>query len=85
MSNTAQTISLIASLVIVFGAQTAWILRAFVQVDNRLDRVDGRLDRMDIKVDAGLARVETRLDELKTEIVRDHGERIARLEERARA
>ena len=47
MSNIAQTITVIASLVIVFGAQTAWILRAFVQVDKRLDRIDVRLDRIE--------------------------------------
>jgi hypothetical protein len=71
MSNIAQTIAIIASMVVIFGAQTAWILRSFAQLDQRLDRMDSRFDRMD-----------TRLDELKTEIVRDHGERIAKLEER---
>ncbi|MGO9903482.1 MAG: hypothetical protein ACLP0J_28230 [Solirubrobacteraceae bacterium] len=48
MSNVAQTIAIIASLVVIFGAQTAWILRSFVGVDKRLDRIDTRLDRVEV-------------------------------------
>lgn len=62
MTNTTQTISIIASLIVVFGAQTAWVLRAFVQVDKRLDRIDTRLDRVEVVLgDHGqqLARIET--------------------------
>jgi hypothetical protein len=64
MSNVAQTVAVIASLVIVFGAQTAWILRSFVQIDKRLDRIDARLDRIEIVlVDHGerITRLEERL------------------------
>jgi hypothetical protein len=77
MSNAAQTIAILGGLVIVVGIvvslQTFWIARS-------LDKVDAALGKLDAKIDTGLARLDTRLDELKTEIVRDHGERIARLE-----
>jgi hypothetical protein len=78
------------------GLQTFWVNRSLGKVEDALQetrvelkgdlgRLDAKLDaglaRLDGKLDAGLARVDARLDELKTEIVRDHGERIARLEQ----
>jgi hypothetical protein len=92
VSNVSQTWAIIGALAVIFGAQTAWILYAFAQVNKRIDEVKGDLGKLDDKIDTGLARlddkidtglagVDTRLDELKTEIVRDHGERIAKLEQ----
>lgn len=85
MSNVSQTWAIIAALAVIFSAQTAWILYAFARVNKRIDElkddVGGQIGRLDARLDAGLAKVDARLDELKTEIVRDHGERIAKLEQ----
>jgi hypothetical protein len=95
MSTLATMITMIgATLAIVslaVGLQTFWINRSLGRVEDAVKdtrtelkgdiaRLDTGLVRLDAKVDAGLARLDARLDELKTEIVRDHGERIAKLE-----
>jgi vacuolar-type H+-ATPase subunit H len=126
MDNVSQTIAIIASVVIIFSAQTAWILYAFAQVNKRIDElkddvtkhvdemrsdvhkridevkddvtkhvdemrsdVNKRIDEVRGEVKEArdemkgmFAEIRTSLEDLKTEIVRDHGERIAKLEER---
>lgn len=69
---------------LVFAAialQTFWVSRSLGKVERSVEALKGELGKLDTKLDAGLARVDARLDDLKTEIVRDHGERIAKLEQ----
>ena len=63
------TIGAMAGIV---GLQSFWIGRSLDEIRLRIDRVELRLDR-----------IELRLDRIETSVLRDHGERIARLEERA--
>jgi hypothetical protein len=62
-----------ALLLAVIGAQAFWIARA-------LDALRGELHRGFDGVDQRLERVEGRLDRVENVVLRDHGERIARLE-----
>ncbi len=70
----AQTASIVAALGAFTGMQAFWIARA-------LDRVHAALDRLDVRLD----RVDARLADLEGHVFRDHGERIARLEQRGAA
>jgi hypothetical protein len=71
-----QTFTLGALLIAVVGAQAFWIGRALdglrAEMYRGFDAINTRLDRL-----------EARLDRLEAVVLRDHGERIARLEERA--
>ncbi|MGD0386293.1 MAG: hypothetical protein ABSB73_09170 [Solirubrobacteraceae bacterium] len=90
MSTLAATITVIgATLAIVslaVGLQTFWINRSLGRVEDALKDVrtelKGEIKETRIEWKGDITKVDVRLDELKTEIVRDHGERIARLEER---
>jgi hypothetical protein len=68
MSNLAQTITVIGTMLVLIATVVG--IQTFW------------ISRSISKVEDGLAKVNKTLDEMKTEIVRDHGERIAKLEER---
>jgi len=70
MSNTASTITIIASFVGLFGLQAFWFTFMLGQVGQRLDSIERRLDR-----------IEARLDDM-FRVLLEHGERITKLEER---
>ena len=91
-----QALTIVAALLGVVGVQTTWVVHAlerfeamvdarfeavdarFAQVDGRLDRIDARLDRIDDRFD----RIDNRFDRLEQDVIRDHGQRISRLEAR---
>ena len=52
--------------------------RRFEQVDRRFEQADRRFEQVDRRFD----RIDARLDRIEHGVVREHGERIARLEER---
>lgn len=57
----------------------------FAQVDARFDRMDDRFDRMDERfdrMDERFDRMDDRFDRLERDVIRDHAERISRLEAR---
>jgi hypothetical protein len=58
--------------------QAVWIGRLFDTMNSRFDLIDQRLNRMDQRFD----RIDQRLDRIEATVLRDHGERIARLEAR---
>jgi hypothetical protein len=60
-----------AVLLPTMSMQTFWVVRVLNRIEDRLDRMDVRFDRMD-----------DRFDHFDRTIVRDHGERISRLEAR---
>ena len=76
------------------GAQAFWVARAldgltsamdrgFAHVDRRFEEVDRRFEEVDRRfeqIEGRLGRIEGRLDRIETNVLRDHGERIARLE-----
>jgi len=63
--------TMIGAMAGIVGLQSFWMGRA-------LDDIRGRIDRIELRLD----RIELRLDRIETSVLRDHGERIARLEER---
>jgi hypothetical protein len=65
----AQAATIVSALAAFTGLQALWISRALDRVYAALDRIDARIDR-----------VEARLDRLEGIVLRDLGERIARLE-----
>lgn len=91
-----QVLTIIAALLGVVGLQTTWVIHAlerfearvdvrFAQVDGRfaemsarLDRMDDRFDRMDDRFD----RMDDRFARLEEDVIRDHTQRISRLEAR---
>jgi len=78
--NDAQTWTLIGGFLAILVAMSGLVLR-IVQV-----QIEGLRNEMQAgfaAINGRLDRLETRLDRLETIVVRDHGERIARLEERA--
>lgn len=84
-----QVFTIVAALLGVVGVQTTWVVHAlerfevrvdarFAQIDGRLDRMDDRFDRIDDRFD----RIDDRFDRLEQDVIRDHGQRISRLEAR---
>jgi hypothetical protein len=67
----AQAATIVSALAAFTGLQALWISRALDRVYAALDRLDARLDH-----------VEGRLDRLDGVVLRDLGERVARLEAR---
>ena len=63
--------TMIGAMAGIVGLQSFWLGRSLDEIRLRIDRVDLRLDR-----------IEVRLDRIETSVLRDHGERIARPEER---
>ena len=65
----AQATAIISAFAVITSLQAFWISHALDRVYARLDGVNGRLNRID-----------TRLDQMESRVLRDHAERIARLE-----
>jgi hypothetical protein len=65
----AQAATIVSALAAFTGLQALWISRALDRVYAALDRIEARLDR-----------VEARLDRIEGVVLRDLGERVARLE-----
>ena len=65
----AQVATIVSALAAFIGLQTLWISHALDRVYARFDGLDARLDRIDL-----------RLDRIDGVALRDHAERIARLE-----
>ena len=65
----AQAVTIVSALAVFTGLQAFWIARALDRVHAELDRIHARLDRID-----------ARLDRIEGIVLRDHAERIARLE-----
>jgi len=66
-------------------ARFAQVDGRFSQIDARLDRMDDRFDRMDDRfdrMDDRFDRMDDRFDRLEQDVIRDHGQRISRLEAR---
>jgi hypothetical protein len=77
--NSLEILTAVAAVLLpTMSMQTFWVVRALNRIDDRLDRMDDRFDRMDDRFD----RMDDRFDHLDRTIVRDHGERISRLEAR---
>ena len=78
MSNTAQTWTIlgagVALLGLVIGLQTYWVARS-------LDRLEARVDRLE----AAILALHDDVRQVKDLLLRDYGERLARLEEKAGA
>lgn len=73
-----QVWTMIGAMAGIVGLQSFWIGRSLDEIRLRIDRVDQRIDRVELRLD----RIELRLDRIETSVLRDHGERIARLEQR---
>jgi len=65
----AQVATIVTALAAFMGLQTLWISHALDRVYARFEGIDTRLDRIDL-----------RLDRIDGAVLRDLGERIARLE-----
>jgi hypothetical protein len=65
----AQAVTIVSAMAAFTGLQALWISHALERVYARFDAVDARLDR-----------IEARLDRIEGAVLRDHAERIARLE-----
>ena len=74
----AQAATIVSALAAFTGLQAVWISHALDRVYARFDGIDARLDRIDARLD----RMDARLDRVEGVVLRDHGERIARLETR---
>jgi hypothetical protein len=71
-----ETLTAVAAIVVpMISLQTFWIARGFSGLERELG---GRIDRIERRLD----RFEERLDHIDRTIIRDHSERIARLESR---
>jgi hypothetical protein len=77
MSNVGQTIATIGTLVALISAVSFWMHRALTGIEGRIDRIEVRMDRIEVRMD----RIEDALGEIKTLLMQNYGERIARLEE----
>jgi hypothetical protein len=71
----AQSFTIIAAVAGIVGLQSFWITRT-------LDAFKETVDRRFAEVERRLDRIEDRLDRIEQQVLRDHGERIVRLEER---
>jgi hypothetical protein len=79
-----QTVTLVAAVgaitIGVVGAQAFWIARALDALRDEMHRGFELVDLRFERVDRRFERVEQRLDRIEGSVLRDHGERIARLE-----
>ena len=91
-----QVFTIVAALLGIVGAQTTWVIHAlqrievrlggfearvdarFAQVDRRFEQMDLRFARMDDRFD----RMDDRFARLEEDVIRDHTQRISRLESR---
>jgi hypothetical protein len=67
MSTLAQTITIIGSLIVVFGAQTLWILHSFTQTNQRIADSERHLTERMTDLHAGLV---ARFDDLRADVTR---------------
>lgn len=74
----AQTWTVIGAVSGVIALQSFWINRALERIEIRFEAIDRRFEAIDRRFD----RIDQRLDSIEQSVVRDHGERIARLEQR---
>jgi uncharacterized protein YdcH (DUF465 family) len=91
-----QVFTIVAALLGIVGAQTTWVIHALQRIEVRLDgfeaRVDARfapVDRRFEQMDLRFARLDDRFDRmddrfarLEEDVIRDHTQRISRLEAR---
>ncbi len=56
------------------------VQKGFIGVDTRFDGIDVRLDGIDVRLD----KMDTRLDHIENLLIRDHTNRIERLEDVSR-
>ena len=77
-----QVFTIVAALLGVVGLQTTWVIHGLerfeARVDARFDAVDARFAQMDGRLD----RIDDRFTRLEQDVIRDHGQRISRLEAR---
>ena len=77
-----QVFTIVAALLGVVGAQTTWVLHALQRIETRLDGFEARMDDRLARIDDRFARMDDRFARLEQDVIRDHGERISRLEAR---
>lgn len=91
-----QVFTIVAALLGIVGAQTTWVIHALQRIEVRLDgfeaRVDARFAQVDRRfgqMDLRFARMDDRFDRmddrfarLEEDVIRDHTQRISRLEAR---
>jgi hypothetical protein len=61
MSTLAQTVTIIGSLIVVFGAQTLWILHSFAQTNQRIADSERHLTERFNDLRTDVVRLDTRL------------------------
>jgi tetrahydromethanopterin S-methyltransferase subunit G len=91
-----QVLTIVAALLGVVGVQTTWVIHALQRIETRLDGFEARVESRFAQVDSRFAQMEgrfSRIDErfdridgrfarLEQDVIRDHGQRISRLEAR---
>jgi hypothetical protein len=91
-----QVLTIVAALLAVVGVQTTWVIHALQRIETRLGGFEARVDSRFAQVDSRFAQMEdrfSRIDErfdridgrfarLEQDVIRDHGQRISRLEAR---
>jgi tetrahydromethanopterin S-methyltransferase subunit G len=91
-----QVLTIVAALLGVVGVPTTWVIHALQRIETRLDGFEARVDSRFAQVDSRFAQMEdrfSRIDErfdridgrfarLEQDVIRDHGQRISRLEAR---
>jgi flagellar capping protein FliD len=91
-----QVFTIVAALLGIVGAQTTWVLHALqrievrpdgfaARVDARSAQVDRRFEQMDLRfarMDDRFDRMDDRFARLEEDVIRDHTQRISRLEAR---
>lgn len=91
-----QVFTIVAALLGIVGAQTTWVIHALQRIEARLDgfearvdaqfaQVDRRFEQMDLRfarMDDRFDRMDDRFARLEEDVIRDHTQRISRLEAR---
>jgi uncharacterized protein YdcH (DUF465 family) len=91
-----QVFTIVAALLGIVGAQTTWVIHALQRIEVRLDgfearvdarfaQVDRRFEQMDLRfarMDDRFDRMDDRFARLEEDVIRDHTQRISRLEAR---
>jgi hypothetical protein len=87
--NWNQTLTLGALLIAVVGGQAFWVAREIDALRREIDTLRREIGLLRDEMRAGFDRITAQLDRVvarlnvEADVIRDHGERIARLEERA--
>ena len=84
-----QVLTIVAALLGIVGVQTTWVIHALERIETRLDGFEARVDARFAQVDSRFAQIDDRFDRiddrfarLEQDVIRDHGQRISRLEAR---